>query len=125
MVSHERGHHQGRHGAWLISLQSLSPFVQFIPLARYAPTTMRMYLEMSADDFARHRVPRSALEGALGKVSLFGAAPLGAMGLTNDFSSRRIARLARSRPYLLDLVMVGAIVSASLSLLLSMVLGHL
>jgi Zn-dependent protease with chaperone function len=125
VVAHERGHHHGRHGAWLISLQALSPFVQFIPLARWAPTTVRMYLEMSADDFARRQVHRSALEGALGKVSLFSAAPLGAMGLTNDFSSRRLERLATSSPYLLDLAVVVAVVSASLSLVWSIVLGHL
>lgn len=125
VVSHERGHHQGRHGAWLVTLQSLSPFVQFIPLARFAPTNIRMYLEMSADDFARRRFPRSALEGALGKVSLFGAAPVGAMGLTSDFSSRRLARLARSMPYLLDLAVVSAIVSASLSLVWCVFLGRL
>lgn len=125
VVSHERGHRHGHHGAWLISLQALSPFVHFIPLARLAPTTMRMYLEMNADDFARRRVPRSALEGALGKVSLFGAAPLGAMGLTSGFSSRRMARLAMSRPPVLDLAVVTAVVSASLSLVWCIVLGRL
>ena len=124
VIFHERGHRDGHHGAWLVSLQALSPFMQFVPLARFAPTTMRMYLEMSADDFARVRVPRTALEGALGKVSLFGAAPLGAMCLTNDFAARRVERLATARPLVLDSAIVFAVASACVSLMWFVSLGR-
>ena len=124
VISHERGHRHGHHGAWLVSLQSLSPFVQFVPLARFAPSVMRMYLEMSADDYARDRVPLGALEGALGKLPLFGVAPLGAMGLTNDFAERRLARLGTGSTLVRDAAVAIAIVSASLSFLWFVSLGH-
>lgn len=93
VIAHEYGHRRGRHGAVLIPLQVLSSFVVFIPLARYGPTTMRTYLEMIADDYARARASADGLKTALAKAVLFHPAPMGALSF-DGVIDRRINRLA-------------------------------
>jgi hypothetical protein len=93
VIAHEVGHRNGRHGAVLIPLQVLSSFVSFLPLARYAPTTLRAYLEMVADDFSRSRGSSDALRTALEKAPLFQPPPIGALGVVDGVIDRRIERL--------------------------------
>ncbi len=94
VIAHEVGHRSGRHGAFLVPLQVLSSFVSFLPLARYAPSVMRSYLEMSADDYSRSRESSGAIRTALRKASLFQPPPAGALNMTDDVIERRIRRLA-------------------------------
>jgi hypothetical protein len=96
VIAHEIGHRHGRHGALLVPLQVLSSFVSFLPLARHAPTVMRTYLEMSADDYSRTRESSEALKTALTKASLFQPPPVGALGVTDSVVDRRIKRLSHS-----------------------------
>lgn len=116
VVSHELGHRHGRHGALLIPLQALSPFVSFLPLARRAPAVMRAYLEMAADDFARERSSNDALRGALEKSSLFHRPPQGSFAMHDGTVDRRLRRLGgRSVPALDEAAVVLALgVSCSL-----------
>jgi beta-lactamase regulating signal transducer with metallopeptidase domain len=94
VVAHEVGHRSGRHGAFLIPLQAVSSFLTFLPLARIAPTVMRTYLEMSADDYSRSRESSTALKTALRKSVLFQPPPLGALGVNEGVIERRINRLS-------------------------------
>ncbi|MFY9783253.1 MAG: M56 family metallopeptidase [Acidimicrobiales bacterium] len=94
VVAHEIGHRSGRHGAFLVPLQVLSSFVSFLPLARYAPTVMRGYLEMSADDYSRSRESSEALKTALTKAAWFQPPPVGALSVNDGVIERRINRLA-------------------------------
>lgn len=94
VIAHEIGHRSGRHGAFLVPLQAVSAFVSFLPLARYAPSVMRSYLEMSADDYSRSRESNGALRTALEKAVLFQPPPAGALNITDDVIERRIDRLA-------------------------------
>ena len=96
VIAHEIGHRQGRHGAILVPLQVMASFVSFLPLARYAPTAIRTYLEMSADDYSRSQEPTGSLKTALSKASLFQPAPLGALNVSDGTIERRINRLSVS-----------------------------
>jgi Zn-dependent protease with chaperone function len=116
VVSHEEGHRHGRHGALLIPLQVLSPFVSFLPVARYGPEVMRTYLEMSADDYARARVSAPALRAALEKSSLFHRPPRGALGMHDAVVERRLHRLERGAVPMLDQATLLGVSGAALSL---------
>lgn len=116
VVSHEEGHRHGRHGALLIPLQALSPFVSFLPVARYGPEVMRTYLEMSADDYARARVSAPALRAALEKSSLFHRPPRGALGMHDAVVERRLHRLERGAVPMLDQATLLGVSGAALSL---------
>jgi len=116
VVSHEEGHRHGRHGALLIPLQALSPFVSFLPVARYAPEVMRTYLEMSADDYARTHVSTNALRAALEKSSLFHRPPQGAFAMHDSVVERRLHRLERDAVPMLDHVTLLGVGGAALSL---------
>lgn len=94
VIAHENGHRSGRHGAVLIPLQVLSSFVAFLPLARHAPSSMRTYLEMQADDYSRTRVSAEGLKTALAKAQLFQPPPVGALNAFDGVIDRRINRLA-------------------------------
>lgn len=124
VIEHELGHRSGRHGALLIPLQVLSSFVAFLPLARYAPSVMRTYLEMSADDYSRSRGSADALKAALAKAALFQPPPAGAMSVADGVIDRRINRLGvapatrRSAPLLVGVAALAA------SLLWLLVMGH-
>ncbi len=96
VVAHENGHRHGRHGSVLVPLQVLASFVSFLPLARYAPTAIRTYLEMSADDYSRSREPTDSLRNALSKASLFRPPPVGALNIATGLIERRISRLDAS-----------------------------
>ncbi|MFZ1063056.1 MAG: M56 family metallopeptidase [Acidimicrobiales bacterium] len=114
VISHEFGHRHGRHGALLIPLQALSPFVSFLPLARRAPTVMRTYLEMAADDFARDRGSSDALRGALEKSPLFHRPPQGSFAMHDGIVERRLRRLGcHSVPVLDEATIVLAVGAAS------------
>ena len=117
VVAHELGHRHGRHGAFLIPLQALSSFVSFLPLAHYAPTVMRSYLEMTADDFARARGYTEALRDVLAKASLFERPPLGAFGALDGVVARRIGRLSSRPTPALDASLLVVVLSSCLSLL--------
>jgi Zn-dependent protease with chaperone function len=93
VIAHENGHRNGRHGAVLIPLQVLASFVSFLPLARYAPTAIRAYLEMLADDFSRSQSSTEALKTALTKAALFQPPPVGALNAFGAVIDRRIDRL--------------------------------
>lgn len=96
VIAHEIGHRSGRHGALLVPLQVLSSFVSFLPIARLAPSVIRTYLEMSADDYSRSRGSSEALRTALTKATLFQPPPLGALNVADGVLERRIQRLAAS-----------------------------
>ncbi len=96
VIAHEIGHRQGRHGAILVPLQVMASFVSFLPLARFAPTVMRAYLEMSADDYSRSQEPTGSLGTALSKASLFQPPPVGALNISDGLIERRINRLSTS-----------------------------
>ena len=117
VLSHEEGHRQGRHGALLIPLRALSPFVSFLPVARYAPEVMQTYLEMSADDYAREHASASALRTALQKSNLFHRPPQGALGMHDAVVERRIHRLERDAVPMLDHATLLGVLGATLSLL--------
>lgn len=121
VIAHENGHRSGRHGAFLVPLQVLSSFVSFLPLARHAPTAMRAYLEMSADDYSRTRGSSEALRMALTKAALFQPPPAGALNAGGSVIDRRINRLVADRAAArgtLALVVGLSVVSLLLSLLL-------
>ncbi len=117
VVSHEEGHRHGRHGALLIPLHALSPFVSFLPVARYAPDVMRTYLEMTADDYAREHVSTHALRSALEKSSLFHSPPRGAFGMHDALVERRIHRLEQAAVPMMDHATLCGVSGAALSLL--------
>jgi hypothetical protein len=94
----------------------LSPFVSFLPIARYAPEVMRTYLEMSADDYARARVSTPALRAALEKSSLFHRPPRGALGMHDTVVERRLHRLERVAVPMLDQATLLGVSGAALSL---------
>jgi Zn-dependent protease with chaperone function len=96
VVAHELGHRKGRHGAVLIPLQAIASFVPFLPIARFAPTSMRAYLEMTADDFSRARGGTDALRSALAKAQWFTPAPAGSLSAFDDVIGRRLHRLSRA-----------------------------
>ncbi len=117
VIAHEVGHRNGRHGALLVPLQVLSSFVSFLPLARYAPSVMRTYLEMEADDYSRTKVPSDALRNALTKAAQFQPAPIGALNVADGFMMRRIDRLgAEPVPTSRTAVLFGAIGAMSMAL---------
>ncbi len=124
VITHEIGHRKGRHGAVLVPLQVLSSFVSYLPLARHAPSAMRTYLEMMADDYSRSRGSADALRTALSKAALFQPPPVGALNAIDGVIERRISRLAnepiRARAALA--LIAGASVAVSFSCLL--VVGH-
>jgi hypothetical protein len=117
VVSHEQGHRHGCHGALLIPLQALSPFVSFLPLARRAPAAMRTYIEMAADDFARGRGSSEALRTALEKSVLFHRPPLGAFGIHDGVVDRRLRRLGLTPLPVLDQASILVVVGGACSLL--------
>jgi Zn-dependent protease with chaperone function len=121
VIFHEHGHRHGRHGALLVPLQALSPFVSFLPLARHAPSVIRTYLEMAADDFARQRGDSVALRSALEKSPLFHQPPLGALGM-HDVVERRIQRLTSRAVPVLELATLVLCLGGGASLLWTMFL---
>lgn len=124
VIAHEVGHRNGRHGAVLIPLQVLSSFVSFLPLARHAPTTMRAYLEMLADDFSRSRGSSEALRTALTKAALFQPPPVGALNAVDGVIDRRINRLSVDPvPARVSLTLLGG-VSGAAAFLCLLVVGH-
>ncbi len=122
VLSHEQGHRHGHHGALLIPLQALTPFVTFLPIARYAPSVIHTYLEMAADDFARQRTATEALHQALEKSNLFHHAPQGAFSMYDDVIERRLRRLGmRAMPFIdqsILLLTVGGACSLAWTLLM-------
>lgn len=124
VISHERGHHHGRHGAWLVPLQALSPFVSFLPIARWAPSEMRALLEMSADDYARGGVTAGGLGSALTKTRHFQLAPAGALGVSCDLVERRMRRLSAPLRPLLDTAVAVAVASGCSSVLALLIVGR-
>ncbi|MGC1419130.1 MAG: M56 family metallopeptidase [Acidimicrobiales bacterium] len=124
VVAHELGHRHGRHGALLVPLQALSPFVAFLPLARYAPAAVRGYLEMTADDFARSRSPVNDLKTALEKSALFYRPPLGTLGAADAIVERRIKRLSSSTTPTRDTWWLVTIVGCCVTLLWALLSLH-
>lgn len=115
VIAHEHGHGAGHHGSLLVPLRALSPFVSFLPYARYAPPLVAAYLEMAADDHARRATSTSALRRALAKAGVLSVPPLGALGLTSSFVDRRILRLDRRSTPVTNLVsyaLLGVIVGS-------------
>lgn len=115
VVRHELGHGHGHHGAVMIPIHALAPFVQFLPLARYAPNVMRSYLEMAADDYARTGTSTEALRGALIKSTLFELAPVGALGMSHHLLERRLRRLGAPPRRVVDAAAATAVMSAAIS----------
>ncbi|HEY1222788.1 MAG TPA: M56 family metallopeptidase [Acidimicrobiales bacterium] len=124
VVSHELGHRHGRHGALLIPLQALSPFVAFLPLARRAPGTIRTYLEMTADDFAREHGSSDALRSALEKSVFFHRPPLGTFGMHDGVVERRLRRLSLSTVPVFDQAAIVLAVGGSCSLLWTLLMSR-
>jgi len=104
VLAHERGHHEGHHGLFLVPLQTLATFVSLLPLSRRAPVAMREYLEMIADDFAAKKSSRGALRSAISKASSFQFAPRGAFGIADQLLERRVRRLDHRIASTLDVV---------------------
>jgi Zn-dependent protease with chaperone function len=121
VVQHERGHARRHHGALLIPLQVLSSFFTFLPIARYAPTAMRSYLEMSADDCAREAGLSNALRDALRKAQLFVPAPQGSFAASDLVIERRIQRLDSKPNARAQTIQIAFVVSAFLSLVMTLV----
>lgn len=121
VIAHEHGHGAGRHGALLVPMRALNPFIAFVPFARYASTSIRSYVEMAADDYARRSVPDQHLQAALVKSDVLLSAPTCALGMSSMTVHRRIVRLARPTTPLLDTCLsatvLGIMVSTSWSLL--------
>jgi hypothetical protein len=123
VIAHENGHRSGRHGSLLVPLQVLSSFFSFLPIARLAPTAIRTYLEMSADDYSRSRGSSEALKTALTKASLFQPPPAGALNVADGVMERRIQRLAISPASTRrGLALLGGVSAASLALCLLLVI---
>jgi hypothetical protein len=100
-----------------VPLQALSPFVAFLPLARRAPTVIRAYLEMAADDFAREQGSTEALCTALRKSALFHQPPRGAFSMHDGVIDRRLRRLSLPAVSVLNRVVVVVLIAGSCSLL--------
>ena len=96
VIEHERGHALGHHSSVLVPLSALTPFVAFLPYARHAHDAVAAYVEMAADDHARRRASTSALRSALEKSHRLSTAPVGSIGWTSAFTTRRIDRLERA-----------------------------
>jgi hypothetical protein len=115
VVRHELGHGRGHHGALMVPIHALAPFVQFLPIARHSPSAMRTYLEMAADDYSRTSTSTDSLRGALVKSTLFELAPVGTLGMSHHLLERRLERLASSPHRVVDAALAAAILSGALS----------
>ena len=123
VVAHENGHRKGFHGALLLTLSAWTPFVPFVPIARLAPRSLHLYVEMMADDHARRDVGSAALRRVLDKAAMFSPAPAAALGLSGMMMERRRLRCetaVTSAPVRIATGTVIAIVTvATLSLLVA------
>jgi Peptidase family M48 len=120
VIAHEQGHRRGHHGIFLVPLQTLSNFVQFLPLSRRAPGVMRGYLEMMADDYATSRSSKVAVQSALAKAPTFRRPPIGAFGAVDHQIDRRLLRLNFELPRFLDAAVVLVVICAALSISVSL-----
>lgn len=110
VIAHEHGHRRGHHGSLLVQMGALTPFVSFLPYARYASQAVSGYLEMAADDCARRRVPLDALRRALEKAAVLDPSPVHAIGWNAANVRRRIARLDQRLTPVFDAWVLAVIV---------------
>jgi Zn-dependent protease with chaperone function len=122
VVLHERGHHHGHHGSFLVPLQTLSSFVRFLPLSRLAPVAIRGYLEMMADDFASTSSSRAAVRSALAKAAAFHRAPVGSFAVADQLVLRRLERLERCYAHARDVGAAATIAGVAGGLAIALVL---
>ncbi len=122
VVFHERGHHRGHHGSFLVPLQTLSSFVSFLPLSRHAPGAIRGYLEMMADDFASRNSSRLAVMSALTKSAAFHRPPIGSFAAADRLVQRRLQRLERPGAHGSDIAIASTILCAAVSVATSLLL---
>jgi Zn-dependent protease with chaperone function len=92
VIEHERGHVHEHHGLVMLTLFSWIELFRWIPYARRAPGSVRVLLEMAADDFAaRHQDPQT-LAAALVRMGTCVSPPF-AFSAGADSVPQRVDRL--------------------------------